>query len=229
MFMDCAHIEERLSEYVESSLSEKEMAEIRLHLNSCRNCSDLIDEMHSLVISCQNYPSLEIDLDLLENILLRTSGRPRTRSFREQFYQYLVQPLMTPRYAAGASLIVLFLALTITFVQPHLSSSVSSVSTLNLLSMVDRGMQQVYSKGLKAYDLKNEWLDELAFFKNNTINKMRFMLERLDVPVEGRKQRVEPVREKEPSSDDKNSGLLSWSACLESRSQTAGPRSKARS
>lgn len=227
--MDCTQIEERMSGYIESSLPAKEMTEMDLHLRNCRNCSDLIHEMHSLVNACQNYPSLEMDPNLLEKILLRTSGRPLTRSFREQLYQYLIRPLMTPRYAIGASLAVLFIALTINLVSPHLSSTVSSVSTINLISLVDRGMQQVYSKGLKVYDKKNEWLDELAFFKTNTLNKMRFMLERLEVPLEGRKQRIESVPEKRPSSQEKTSHLLSWSACLQKQFQGAGSRVQDRS
>jgi hypothetical protein len=219
--MDCTQIEERLSEYIEASLPAEAMKEMAHHLQHCRICSDLIHEMRSLVTACQSYPSLEMDSNLLEKILLRTSGRPRTRSFGEQLYQYLVRPLMTPQYAAGASLVVLFVALTLNLVRPHLSETVSSVSALNLFSMVDRGMQQVYSKGLKAYDKKNEWLDEFTFFKNNTVNKMRFMLEKLDVPVEGRKKTIEPTPEKGPASDEKTSHFLSWLACLEIKSQVA--------
>ena len=227
--MDCAQIEERLSEYMESSLPANEMTDIDLHLKKCRSCSDLINEMRSLVTACQHYPSLEVDPNLLEKILLRTSGRPLTPSFREQLFQYLVRPLRNPQYAVGACLAILFVALAINLMLPRLTSKVSTVSTINLISLVDRGMQQVYSKGLKVYDKKNEWLDELAFFKTNTMNKLRFMLEQLDVPLEGRKQRIEPVPEKGPTSQEKTSRLLSWSASLERQSQAARARMQARS
>jgi len=222
--MDCTHIEEQLSEYIESGLPAKEMTEIVDHLKSCPNCSGLIYEMRSLVSAYQLYPSLEMDSHLLEKILLRTSGRPRTRSFRERLHEYLVRPLLTPRYAAGASLVVLFVALTLHLGQPHLSAAVSSVSALNLFSMVDRGMQRVYSQGLKANDKKNEWLDEFTFFKTNTMNKMRFMLERLEVPVEGRKKTIDPIPGKGPASEEKTSRVLSSPsvvACLEKKSQVS--------
>jgi hypothetical protein len=68
----------------------------------------------------------------------------------------------------------------------------------------------VYGEGLKAYNKMNEWQDQFNDFKNSATNKLRFMMEQMEVPVEGQKKSEEPVREKERAPKEKSSRLLSW-------------------
>jgi hypothetical protein len=212
--MDCSSIEQRLSDYLASDLPAEEKSAIRTHLNNCENCTVLLNEMHSLISACHDYPVLEMDVDLLEKILLRTSGRPRTLSLREQI-QLLLWSMLTPRFAAGAGLAILFLTLSLNFMLPRAASAFASTSPLELLSWMDRGTQFIYGEGLKAFDKKNAWLAEFRFFKNNTTQKIRFMMEKFNIPIEeGRKKPAEPMQEKKQVPSEKYSRLLSWQACL---------------
>jgi hypothetical protein len=212
--MDCSSVEQRLSDYYESELPANEKNEIREHLSHCENCAALLNEMRSLIAACHDYPVLEMDVDLLEKILLRTSGRPRTLSLREQI-QLLLRSLLTPRFAAGAGLAVLFLALFLNFVLPRTSGGISSLSAPDLLSWMDRGAQFMYGEGLKAFDKKNAWMAEFQFLKNSTTQKVRFMMEQFNIPIEeGRKKPVEPMQDKKQAPNEKYSRLLSWQACL---------------
>jgi hypothetical protein len=210
--MDCSNIEHQLSEYMESSLPADEMSRVKEHLESCRQCSALLDEMRSILSLCHSYPALEMDPDFLEKILLRTSGRPRTRSFRERVHQYLVRPLLTPRFAVGASLATLFLVLMVGLMIPRLSSAFSAMSAPGLLRLIDRGVQHLYGEGLRIYDKKNEWQAQFNFFKDNTLNKLRFMMEQIEVPVEGRKKSEELMQEKQRAPRDKSSSIFLWPA-----------------
>jgi hypothetical protein len=217
--MDCSLIEQRLSEYMESALPADELSEISEHLKSCENCTALLGEMRAIVLACHNYPALEMDEELLGKILLRTSGRPQPLSLRERI-QWLLQPLLAPRFAVGAGLAAMFLALTFNFMTPRVPGGISSVSALELFNWMDRGAQYAYGEGLKASDKKNEWMAEFHFFKINTANKLRYMMERIDVPVEGRTKPDEPAHEKKQAPGERSSHLLSWQACLEKKFQT---------
>ncbi len=197
---------------MESSLPADEMSQVKKHLDSCRHCSELYEEMRSTLSLCQNYPILDMDVDLLEKILLRTSGRPRTRSFRERLDRYFLRPLLTPKFAAGVSLATLFLVLMVNLMMPRISVVMSALSPAELLRLMDRGVQRLYGEGLRAYDKTNEWQAQFNFFKDNTLNKLRFMFEQMDVPVEGRKKSEQPAHEKEKAPKEKSSRLLSWSA-----------------
>ena len=210
--MDCSRIEQQLSGYMESSLHADEMNQVEEHLKSCLHCSELLNEMRSVASLCQSYPTLELDPDFLERILLRTSGRPRTQSFQERFQRYFWGPLLTPRFAAGAVLATLFLALTLNLMMPRISTALSLLSPPEMLRIIDRGVQRLYGEGLKVYNKKNELQEDFIFFKNDTVDKMRFFFEKMEVPVEGRKKSEEPVREKDGTLKEKRTQMLLWPA-----------------
>ena len=206
--MDCSKVELWLSEYMEASLPADKADMVAKHLESCPNCSALLQEMQSIVSLCHNYPSLEMDPEFIERILLRTSGRPRTRSFKELLRQYLVRPLLTPRLAIGATLATLFLLLMLDVMLPKLSVTVSSLSPTELFRLMDRGAQQLYGEGLRVYNEKNRWQDRFNRFKNNSINSLRSIIEQIDVPVEGRKKTEEQVPRKNSAPKEKSSALF---------------------
>ena len=210
--MDCSKVELWLSDYMEASLPADLTDMVAIHLESCQNCSALLQEMQSIVALCHNYPTLEMDPDSIERILLRTSGRPRTRSFKELLRRYLVQPLLTPRFAIGATLATLFLILMLDVMLPKLSVTISSLSPTELVQLMDRGARQLYGEGLRAYNKKNEWQDRYNRFKNNTLNNFRSIIEQMEVPVEGHKKTEEQVPQKNSAPEEKSSGLFLWPA-----------------
>ena len=210
--MDCTGIERTLSDYMESGLAADEMALVKQHLDSCPDCSALFAEMRSIVSAGRNYPTFELDPDFLERILLRTSGRPRTRSFRERIGQFMARPLLRPRFAAGVSLAAMFLALAVYLMAPRMPAVMSAMSPSGLIQMIDGGVQSLYSTGIKAYNKKNDLQAQYGYFKNSTKNKLRFMMEKMEVPVEGRQKSVDPVREKEKPTGEKTNWMRSFSA-----------------
>jgi len=206
--MKCPQFEERLSEYVERTLPASEMGEVAEHLHECASCSALLEEMRSVLLRCRSFPSYEPEIALIERVLLRTTGRPRTRTFREILDQYFLRPLFTPRFAAGAVLTLMFFGLTVGLFRDRISSAAALLSPRELFSQMDRGVQAVYSRGLKAYDKKNEWQAQFTFMKNNMLNRLGLMIEQLDVPVEGKKKSGEPRQQQEKNPSGKSSLLL---------------------
>jgi hypothetical protein len=205
--MNCPYVEERLSEYLERSLPATDMGQVAEHLHECANCSTLLEEMRSILATCKSFPKLEFEVNLAERILLRTSGRPRTKTLKEKFSEYVVRPLLTPRFAVGAVLATLFVVLIVGLMAPKMSVVASALSPKEMFRRMDRGIQQLYSEGLKAYDRKNELQSQFKFYRNNVFNKLGFMIEHLDVPVEGKKKSGEP-RQRQEKAPSKNSSLL---------------------
>ncbi len=206
--MSCTYVEDRLSEYLERSLKTEDMGRVAEHLHECANCSTLLEEMRSVLANCKSFPRLEMEVSLIERILLRTSGRPRTRTLNEKLTEYVFRPMFTPRFAVGAVLASLFVALIVGLMAPKMSTMAAALSPSEMLRRLDRGAQQIYSEGLKAYDRKNEWQAQLSFFKNNIFNKLGFMIEQLDVPMEGKKKSGEPRQQQEKAPSKSSSVLL---------------------
>jgi hypothetical protein len=91
---------------------------------------------------------------------------------------------------------------------PRASSVSAALSPKEIFRQMDRGVQRIYSEGLKAYDKKNELQEQFTFFKNNVFNKLGFIIEQLDVPVEGKQDSGEPGQQQEKAPSDKSSVLL---------------------
>jgi hypothetical protein len=211
--MNCSKSEQWLSEYLEASLPAEETELVAKHLETCANCSALLAEMRLAFSLCEKYPVVEMDPDFVERILLRTSGRPRTRSFRERFDQYFLRPLLTPRFAVGASLAALFLVLMTNLMVPRLSGAISSWSPKDLMSFMDQGVHRLYGQVLKAYDLKDNWESQFSRLKNNTWNNVRSVIDQIDEPVEGRKKSQDGEQQEQQKGGkapkERTSGLMS--------------------
>jgi hypothetical protein len=206
--MQCGLIEERLSEYVERALPHEEMLRVAEHLQECPRCLGLMEEIRAILVTCRAFPAYEVDAALLDRILVRTSGRPRTLPWRERFKAHFLRPALTPRFAMGVGLALLFLALTVDLVVPRADLITSVLSPKGILLQMDRGVQQIYSEGLKLYSAKNELQTQFTFFKNNMMNNLFFMIEQLDVPVEGKKKPDEPKQqEKNPGQNGQKSSI----------------------
>jgi hypothetical protein len=206
--MDCAHCEEMLSEYLEQGLPAEGRLAVARHLETCASCSTLLAEMKSILVTARRFPSLELDNHLFERILLRTSGRTRTRSLGELVESFFLHTLWTPRFAAGTVLSALFLVFLVNVMVPRVTSMASTFEPLEIFRQLDRGVQQIYSKGLQAYDAKNEWQARASFYSNTLFNRLGFMMERLDVPVEG-KAKPGQQHQQQKAPDNKNSMLIS--------------------
>jgi Putative zinc-finger len=206
--MECPNVELHLSEYLERSLPAEEMRLVAEHLHECRQCGALLEEMRSALATCQSFPVLEPGDALIERVLLRTSGRPRTRSLMEVLTERVFRPMFTPRFAVGAVLASLFLVLVANFMWPRVSSVASGLSPREVFRMMDRGVQGIYGEGLKLYDKKNEWQEEFTFFKNNLLNRLGFMMERWDVPVEGKKKSQGESQQQQEKAPGNESSLL---------------------
>src|SRR5207247_3090938 len=93
--------------------------------------------------------------------------------------------------------------------QRKVSTLASTLSTREILRWAYRGVKHLYIVWLKLYYKKNEWQAEFTFFKNNVFNKLGFMIEQLDVPVEGKQDSGKPRQQQEKAPTDKSTVLLS--------------------
>ena len=205
--MNCFEVEECLSEYMESGLPAFEMDRVRRHLEQCPKCAALLEAVRVTVDLCRNYPEPEMDPRLLDSILAGTTGSPAPVSLYERMRRLIIQPMLTPRFAAGAGLTALFFVLMANLMLPRISTALSSVSPSQVYAVVDQSFHRLYGQGLKAYDKKNEWEAQISYFKNRVINRLQYVIEKFDIPEEESKDPVAPERRKENPLGEKRSGL----------------------
>ena len=208
--MNCQKAEECLSDYMESALPSAEMKQVSMHLVECSKCSALLDAMRITVSVFRDCPDLEPGDRLLDNILVRTAGHSRSMPFFERFKRFFVQPLLAPRFAVGTGLTVLFFLLLVNFLIPAISGDSPAVSQSRIYTFMDQGLQRIYSQGLRVYDKKNEWQAQLTFLADNMLDKLQYMIDSYDIPVEGGNAPVSPDQKDENTTrgKDRRPGLM---------------------
>jgi len=205
--MNCFEAQENLSAYMESELPAVEMGQVGQHIAQCAECAALMDAMKLTVDLCRNYPEPEMDPRLMDRILARTVWSPVPGTLFERLRRFVVQPLLTPRFAFGAGLTALFFALMVNLMLPSVSTALSSVSPAGIYDFMDQSVQRIYGQGLKAYDKKNEWEAQLSYYKNRMFSRLQYMIEKFDIPSEGTEDPVAPDRPEKSPLGEERSGL----------------------
>ena len=203
--MNCSEAQEYLSEYMESGLPAFEMERMRQHLAQCTECAALLEAMKLTVDLCRNCPEPEMDPRLMDRILVRTAWSPVPGTLYERLKRFVVQPLLTPRFALGAGLTALFFALMVNLMLPRMSTALSSISPSQVYDFMDQNVQRLYGQGLKAYDKKNEWQAQISYYKNRMFSRLQYMMEKFDVSDEETGNSVAPDRqEKNPLGEERS-------------------------
>lgn len=156
MRMECHEVEGLIDRYVENSLSEGELADVRAHLNTCEACALLSLEIEFTISLCRAYPQLEPPPRLVEKILRQTTGQYQALSWKE-YLRELVRPLVaSPRFATGACLAAISLSIVMNAFGVNLSRiSWSDLTPRNVMDSLNRTVNIAYDNGLRRLnDLK---------------------------------------------------------------------------
>ncbi len=150
MTTDCREIEQWLSSYLENNLSEAERQSVRDHLDSCRECSLLLGQMQTMLHVCRFFPELEPPTRLVEKILVRTTGKHRSLSWKEYLLELFMPVYSSPRFAAGACLAVVSFAIVFNALGINLGQvKWSDLTPRGVLQSVNRGVYLAYDNGMR--------------------------------------------------------------------------------
>jgi anti-sigma factor RsiW len=72
--MNCVHCEERMSDYLEGTLSQTERNDIELHLKACTACSRLLAGMNTVLHWSKTFPRYEAPASLQARIIAGAPG-----------------------------------------------------------------------------------------------------------------------------------------------------------
>lgn len=146
MSWSCVQVEERLSDYLDNTLTQAERAEFREHLNSCSQCAPLLAQISYIA---KSLPALELEPApplLVSTILDRTLG---PRKAKRDWFSWL--PIIwQPRFATGAvtvlaTLLIIFHA---TGVRPS-SLTLDDFNPVNIVHSADRHAHLAFARSVK--------------------------------------------------------------------------------
>jgi hypothetical protein len=151
--MDCKKVRGKLAAYCDGALSRDEGQQVRLHLETCRNCVSLSEQFTRLRATLRALPALSppaqltaaLDLLASEESARKLSGgnwhwllggrMPRARFWLSE----MVRPIAVPMAGGLVSALVLFAVLAPSFA-PHTNPRVADVPTTLSTSALFLGM-----------------------------------------------------------------------------------------
>ena len=110
--MNCSRFETLLTDYLEKRLEPPVQSAAREHLAGCEACGRTFEQVVALHRALSDFPELKPPADLVDRILLATSGRPRgSRLWRDTVWPTF-EVFMTRRFAFATILLFVFLSLS---------------------------------------------------------------------------------------------------------------------
>jgi cell division protein FtsN len=107
--MDCAGIQEQLSEYIDGALDETTARTIEKHISTCKDCKETLASLRAVVKDLNTLEQMQAPADFLEKIHRRMEPRSQAnRLLRKLFVPFKVKiPLQLAAAVAVSILVVL--------------------------------------------------------------------------------------------------------------------------
>ena len=103
--MDCKHIEDLFSLYLEGDLSPKERESVDLHLDTCQECRELLALIRETNEALSLFPEIEVSAQL-RNRLYEIPTQKKRFSFKLDVF---LRPALQPVFA-GASIFLILIS-----------------------------------------------------------------------------------------------------------------------
>ncbi len=111
--MNCAGIQELLSEYIDGTLDAKAVQVVEKHISVCENCKETLASLNAMVEELNALEPVKAPADFLEKIHQRMEPRSNiSRLFRKLFVPFKIKiPLQLAAAATASILVVMVLSL----------------------------------------------------------------------------------------------------------------------
>jgi hypothetical protein len=146
MNWNCTLTEERLSDFIEGSLSREDGAAFSAHTAGCAACSKLVAQVGGLVSSMQKSALIAEPPLLVEKILDATLGARRQKPVSQGWRGWLPS-IWQPRFAMG--MVTVAASVLIVFHAAGSPAAKTSLNPVNLVRGANRQIHLTYAHGAK--------------------------------------------------------------------------------
>jgi anti-sigma factor RsiW len=146
---NCARIEERLSDYLDGTLSPAEAAAFSAHSGGCDPCGKLVAQVGGLVLQMRGLDALEVPPQLIPKILESTLG-PRTQSAGWRRWFAWIPQLWQPRLGMGVATVAATLLIVLyTAGMSPAKLKKADLSPANVFRTANRQVHLTYARSAK--------------------------------------------------------------------------------
>src|SRR5580704_13440314 len=147
---NCARTEERLSDYLDGTLSPAEAAAFSAHAGGCDACGKLVAQVGGFVHQMRALDPLEVPQQLIPKIIESTLGPRRTQTDGWRRWFAWIPQLWQPRFAMGVATVAatLLIVLYSTGLSPAKLKK-ADLSPANVFRTANRQVHLTYARSAK--------------------------------------------------------------------------------
>ncbi len=171
--MNCSGFETILTDYLERRLDSPVRQAVGVHLGDCEQCRALLENVVALRRELEDFPELSPPGDLVDRILVKTTGRPKPLSFWKETILPTMKPFFTKRFAFATVLLFVFLSLMVNLVGPPAGAVLSPGG---LAESADRLTSQVAMKWAQVLSFTDSVGGEIRLLREDLYGRLDYHL-----------------------------------------------------
>ena len=171
--MNCSRFETILTDYLERRLDLPVQQAVEAHLRDCEQCSALLDNVVALRRELENFPELTPPEDLVDRILVKTTGRPQPLSLWKETILPAIKPFFTKRFTFATVLLFVFLSLMVNLVGPPAGAVLSPGG---LAESADKLTTQIAMKWAQVLSFTDSVAEEIRLLKEDLYGRLDYHL-----------------------------------------------------
>ena len=171
--MNCSRFETILTDYLEQGLDSPVQQAVEIHLGDCEQCRALLENVVTLRRELEDFPELTPPDDLVDRILVKTTGRPKPLSFWKETILPTMKPFFTKRFTFATVLLFVFLSLMVNLVGPPAGAALSPGG---LAESADKLTTQIAMKWAQALSFTDSVAGEILLLKEDLYGRLDYHL-----------------------------------------------------
>ncbi len=171
--MNCSRFETILTDYLERRLDSPVEQAVEVHLGDCEQCSALLENVVALRGELKDFPEITPPDDLVDRILLKTTGRPKPLSFWKETILPTMRPFFTKRFTFATVLLFVFLSLMVNLVGPPAGAVLSPAG---LAESADKLTTQIVMKWAQVLSFTDSVAGEIRLLKEDLYGRLDYHL-----------------------------------------------------
>ena len=171
--MDCSRFETILTDYLERRLDLPVRQAVKVHLVDCEKCGALLGNVVALRRGLENFPELTPPEDLVDRILVKTTGRPKPLALWKETVLPAIRPFFTKRFTFVTVLLFVFLSLMVNLVGPPAGAVLSPGG---LAESADKLTTQIAMKWAQVLSFTDSVAGEIRLLKEDLYGRLDYHL-----------------------------------------------------
>jgi len=150
--LTCADVDVMLADYVDQTLLDRDVADLKAHLAICPACRELAADAASAVAFMDRSAVVDAPPALINRILFEIGNGPNHTMVKPALWQRLfgkgLQPILQPRFAMGMAMTMLSFGM---YVRTDSVHTWASLNPANVYASAEDHAARLWDRGVKQY------------------------------------------------------------------------------